>query len=145
MGHAATVCPPFLQRGWGSPASRTPRPRLDFNPRLSCRTFQPREKTVERDTHIIPPVWEGPAGLLLNDAQTPPPDTDKLDFTQNPGKVMDDITFVRSYWWLVSEGFSLSTANSRLCTKFGVVAKLAHSRLLLNSRTFPMSGAGTRK
>ena len=25
---------------------------------------------------------------------------------------MDDITFVRSYWWLVSEGFSLSTANS---------------------------------
>ena len=23
---------------------------------------------------------------------------------------MDDITFVRSYWWL--EGFSLSTANS---------------------------------
>ena len=36
----------------------------------------------------------------------------KLDFTQNPGKVMDDITFVRSHWWLVSEGFSLSTANS---------------------------------
>ena len=35
-----------------------------------------------------------------------------LDFTQNPGKVMDDITFVRSHWWLVSEGFSLSTANS---------------------------------
>ena len=35
-----------------------------------------------------------------------------LCFTQNPGKVMDDITFVRSYWWLVSEGFSLSTANS---------------------------------
>ena len=31
----------------------------------------------------------------------------KLDFTQNPGKVMDDITFVRSHWWLVSEGFSL--------------------------------------
>ena len=25
---------------------------------------------------------------------------------------MDDITFVRSHWWLVSEGFSLSTANS---------------------------------
>ena len=25
----------------------------------------------------------------------------KLDFTQNPGKVMDDITFVRSHWWLV--------------------------------------------
>ena len=24
---------------------------------------------------------------------------------------MDDITFVRSHWWLVSEGFSLSTAN----------------------------------
>ena len=23
---------------------------------------------------------------------------------------MDDITFVRSHWWLVSEGFSLSTA-----------------------------------
>ena len=37
---------------------------------------------------------------------------DQLDFTQNPGKVMDDITFVRSHWWLVSEGFSLSTANS---------------------------------
>ena len=36
----------------------------------------------------------------------------ELDFTQNPGKVMDDITFVRSHWWLVSEGFSLSTANS---------------------------------
>ena len=36
----------------------------------------------------------------------------KLDFTQNPGKVMDDITLVRSHWWLVSEGFSLSTANS---------------------------------
>ena len=36
----------------------------------------------------------------------------KLDFTQNPGKVIDDITFVRSHWWLVSEGFSLSTANS---------------------------------
>ena len=35
-----------------------------------------------------------------------------LDFTQNPGKVMDDITLVRSHWWLVSEGFSLSTANS---------------------------------
>ena len=35
-----------------------------------------------------------------------------LDFTQNPEKVMDDITFVRSHWWLVSEGFSLSTANS---------------------------------
>ena len=35
-----------------------------------------------------------------------------LDFTQNPGKVMDDITFVRSHWWLASEGFSLSTANS---------------------------------
>ena len=35
-----------------------------------------------------------------------------LDFTQNPGKVMDDITFVRSHWWLVSEGFSLSTTNS---------------------------------
>ena len=35
-----------------------------------------------------------------------------LDFTQNPGKVMDEITFVRSHWWLVSEGFSLSTANS---------------------------------
>ena len=30
-----------------------------------------------------------------------------LDFAQNPGKVMDDITFVRSHWWLVSEGFSL--------------------------------------
>ena len=39
-------------------------------------------------------------------------ETSKLDFTQNPGKVMDDITFVRSHWWLVSEGFSLSTANS---------------------------------
>ena len=39
-------------------------------------------------------------------------DSGKLDFTQNPGKVMDDITFVRSHWWLVSEGFSLSTANS---------------------------------
>ena len=38
--------------------------------------------------------------------------TVNLDFTQNPGKVMDDITFVRSHWWLVSEGFSLSTANS---------------------------------
>ena len=25
---------------------------------------------------------------------------------------MNDITFVRSHWWLVSEGFSLSTANS---------------------------------
>ena len=25
---------------------------------------------------------------------------------------MDDITFARSHWWLVSEGFSLSTANS---------------------------------
>ena len=25
---------------------------------------------------------------------------------------MDGITFVRSHWWLVSEGFSLSTANS---------------------------------
>ena len=25
---------------------------------------------------------------------------------------MDDITFVRNHWWLVSEGFSLSTANS---------------------------------
>ena len=25
---------------------------------------------------------------------------------------MDDITFVRSHWWLVSEGFSLSTGNS---------------------------------
>ena len=25
---------------------------------------------------------------------------------------MDDITFVCSHWWLVSEGFSLSTANS---------------------------------
>ena len=25
---------------------------------------------------------------------------------------MDDITLVRSHWWLVSEGFSLSTANS---------------------------------
>ena len=35
-----------------------------------------------------------------------------LDFTQNPRKVMDDITFVRSHWWLVPEGFSLSTANS---------------------------------
>ena len=41
-----------------------------------------------------------------------PPFNSKLDFTQNPGKVMDDITFVRSHWWLVSEGFSLSTANS---------------------------------
>ena len=41
-----------------------------------------------------------------------PVHTPKLDFTQNPGKVMDDITFVRSHWWLVSEGFSLSTANS---------------------------------
>ena len=39
-------------------------------------------------------------------------DKSELDFTQNPGKVMDDITFVRSHWWLVSEGFSLSTANS---------------------------------
>ena len=39
-------------------------------------------------------------------------DAGYLDFTQNPGKVMDDITFVRSHWWLVSEGFSLSTANS---------------------------------
>ena len=39
-------------------------------------------------------------------------ETSKLDFTQNPGKVMGDITFVRSHWWLVSEGFSLSTANS---------------------------------
>ena len=29
----------------------------------------------------------------------------KLDFMQNPGKVMDEITFVRSHWWLVSEGF----------------------------------------
>ena len=27
---------------------------------------------------------------------------------------MDDITFVRSHWWLVSEGFSLSTANSNV-------------------------------
>ena len=36
----------------------------------------------------------------------------RRNFTQNPGKVMDDITFVRSHWWLVSEGFSLSTANS---------------------------------
>ena len=27
---------------------------------------------------------------------------------------MDDITFVRSHWWLVSEGFSLSTANSMM-------------------------------
>ena len=25
---------------------------------------------------------------------------------------MDDITFVCSHWWLVPEGFSLSTANS---------------------------------
>ena len=40
------------------------------------------------------------------------PAAHELDFTQNPGKVMDDITFVRSHWWLVSEGFSLSTANS---------------------------------
>ena len=40
------------------------------------------------------------------------PYQDVLDFMQNPGKVMDDITFVRSHWWLVSEGFSLSTANS---------------------------------
>ena len=39
-------------------------------------------------------------------------ETTSLDFTQNPGKIMDDITFVRSHWWLVSEGFSLSTANS---------------------------------
>ena len=39
-------------------------------------------------------------------------DTPGLDFTQNPGKVMDDITFVCSHWWLVSEGFSLSTTNS---------------------------------
>ena len=39
-------------------------------------------------------------------------ETIQLDFTQNPGKVMDDITLVRSHWWLMSEGFSLSTANS---------------------------------
>ena len=32
-------------------------------------------------------------------------ETTSLDFTQNPGKIMDDITFVRSHWWLVSEGF----------------------------------------
>ena len=38
--------------------------------------------------------------------------TPRARLTQNPGKVMDDITFVRSHWWLVSEGFSLSTANS---------------------------------
>ena len=47
--------------------------------------------------------------VKLPSQEVPPP---KLDFTQNPGKVMDDITFVRSHWWLVSEGFSLSTANS---------------------------------
>ena len=49
------------------------------------------------------------AGLDLRDANLR---DGQLDFTQNPGKVMDDITFVRSHWWLVSEGFSLSTANS---------------------------------
>ena len=49
------------------------------------------------------------AGLDLRDANLR---DGQLDFTQNPGKVMDDITFVRSHWWLVAEGFSLSTANS---------------------------------
>ena len=39
-----------------------------------------------------------------------------LDFTQNPGKVMDDITFVRSHWWLVSEGFSTIDRQLR-CTE----------------------------
>ena len=46
------------------------------------------------------------------DTTKPSVESAKLDFTQNPGKVMDEITFVRSHWWLVSEGFSLSTANS---------------------------------
>ena len=50
----------------------------------------------------------GPWGQPLRKPEGAP----LLDFTQNPGKVMDDITFVRSHWWLVSEGFSLSTANS---------------------------------
>ena len=48
-------------------------------------------------------------GMTRNSEMSTEPN---LDFTQNPGKVMDDITFVRSHWWLVSEGFSLSTANS---------------------------------
>ena len=30
------------------------------------------EKTVERHTYIIPPVWEGPADLPLNDAPAAP-------------------------------------------------------------------------
>ena len=41
---------------------------------------------------------------------------------------MDDITFVRSHWWLVSEGFSLSTANSRLPTNRVVQATAAGLR-----------------
>ncbi len=55
----------------------------------------------------------GPATLWVPSApRSGWPRVSLLDFTQNPGKVMDDITFVRSHWWLVSEGFSLSTANS---------------------------------
>ena len=34
------------------------------------------------------------------------------------------------------EGFSLSAVPPRLCTKFGFVAKFAHSRLRLNPRLF---------
>ena len=62
-------------------------------------------------------VLQSRAGALLRDSlpdsgHTANAHLTLLDFTQNPGKVMDDITFVRSHWWLVSEGFSLSTANS---------------------------------
>ena len=71
---------------------------------------------------VIPKASISRNGYMVRGAGNPPdfelqvvPDILQgldLDFTQNPGKVMDDITFVRSHWWLVSEGFSLSTANS---------------------------------
>ena len=70
-----------------------------------------RRKLDDRgEAHLIALAYSPPpAG---HDHWTLRPLAGKLDFTQNPGKVMDDITFVRSHWWLVSEGFSLSTANS---------------------------------
>ena len=40
-----------------------------------------------------------------------------LDFTQNLEEATDAITLGCRHSWLESEGFSLSVANARLCTK----------------------------